>query len=87
MKLHPVKSSQISHVGHDPEKNRMVVQFLKGSRYVYENVTADHHAALLAATSVGSHFIANFKNNPTAFPYSKHDASLHGAVEIHEATK
>jgi hypothetical protein len=82
MKLSPVSSSQISHIGHCPETNRMVIQFARGgTRYIYENVTAAQHEALVGATSVGSHFHTNFRNNPD-FPYSRHDAELHGPVEI-----
>lgn len=83
MKLKPVSSSQISHIGHDPATSRMVVQFAKGgTRYVYENVTAEQHEALVGSESVGSHFHTNFKSNPQDFPYSKHDEALHGPVEI-----
>lgn len=83
MKLVPVKSSQISHIGHDAEKSRMVIQFAKGgTRYVYENVTAAQHEALVGSESVGSHFHTNFKNKAEDFPYSKHDEALHGPVEI-----
>lgn len=84
MKLSPVSSSQISHIGHDPSTNRMVIQFAKGgTRYVYGNVTADHHAELIGdGTGIGSRFHSMIKGDAKSFPYSKHDEALHGPVEI-----
>jgi hypothetical protein len=51
----PVKSSAVASVGHDPEANELHVVYSTGSHYVYPNVSADQHAALMAAPSVGKH--------------------------------
>lgn len=53
--LAPVKSSNIDAVGHDPQASELHVQFKNGGRYVYHGVSADQHAALLKAPSIGSH--------------------------------
>lgn len=54
--MEEVKSSTISHIGHDPATNQLSVKFLNGSTYVYEGVTAEDHKALMEAESIGKHF-------------------------------
>lgn len=78
MKLARVDSSQITHIGHDPQSSLLVVKFKSGQTYAYDNVTAEHHDALIGAKSIGSHFHTNFKSQPSEFPYRKYD----GPVEI-----
>lgn len=63
--LKPIeKSSNVQAIGHDPAKNELTVLF-HGTKpepertYVYSGVTADHHKALMAAPSVGSHMAAH----------------------------
>lgn len=53
--LTPVKSSMVNAIGHDPQTNTLTVEFAGGARYEYPNVTADHHADLMAAPSIGKH--------------------------------
>ncbi len=65
--LVPVKSSSnVLAIGHDPAANELHVAFKSGGTYVYPNVTADQHAALIAAPSIGSHLHKNIK--PSATP-------------------
>ena len=64
MLMLPVNSSNIAAIGHDASEALMHVQFTSGSVYEYESVSADEHAELLAAPSVGSHFAKHFKRNP-----------------------
>lgn len=52
----PVQSSMISGVAYDPLGQRLHVRFPNGSHYAYDDVTADQHAALVGAESVGKHF-------------------------------
>lgn len=52
----PVKSSGITHIGHDAATGQLHVTFKGGDRKVYRGVTAKQHQALLAAPSIGSHF-------------------------------
>jgi hypothetical protein len=73
MKLEPVQSSNIAAIGHDPEKNQLVVQFKSGATHAYEGVSAEDHAALIGAESVGKHFHANIRNR---FESSKYDGEV-----------
>jgi hypothetical protein len=52
----PVKSSSVAAVGHNPETSVLSVRFNSGETYHYAGVSADQHAKLMAAESVGSHF-------------------------------
>ena len=54
-KLTPVNSSMVNAIGHDPATNTLTVEFSAGHRYEYPNVTAAHHAELMAAPSIGRH--------------------------------
>lgn len=65
----PVKSSSIASVAHDPATNTLEVQFANGGRYQYEGVTADDHAALLGAASIGKHFQQHIRGG--GFKHSK----------------
>lgn len=84
MKLSPVQSSNISHIGHDAARGQMMIQFARGgTRYVYDNVTAEHYAALIGdGTGIGSRFHSDFKLQSEQHPYSRYDETLHGPVEI-----
>jgi hypothetical protein len=62
MELKPVKSSNISAVGHDPETQELQVEFVGGGVYAYDAVPADIHEALMKAESVGKFFHAQIKN-------------------------
>ena len=70
-KLIKVESSQIEAVGHNPVQNVLTVQFKRGGVYTYQNVTAEQHATMMAAESVGSWFSTNIKKFPEAHPYAK----------------
>jgi hypothetical protein len=59
--MQPVKSSTISHVGHDPDLNRLTIKFNSGGTYTYDGVSAEEHKALLEAPSIGKHFAANIR--------------------------
>ena len=52
----PVQSSNVRSIGHDPHRNVLEVEFHSGRVYEYSDVNADEHAALLGASSIGSHF-------------------------------
>ena len=55
--MQEVKSNMISHVGHDPETNTLRVRFKNGGQeYEYPTLTAEEHAALIGAESIGKHF-------------------------------
>ncbi len=65
----PVKSSSILSIGHDPQTNTLEVEFANGGIYQYADVTAEHHAALLAAESLGKHFQTHIRGGK--FQHSK----------------
>ena len=67
--MKPVESSQIESVGYDEPNKTLHVKFHRGGHYSYPNVTADEHAALVGAKSVGSHFIKNIKGRE----FKRHD--------------
>lgn len=57
-----VKSSQISEIGYDPEKQICEIQFTgKGTVYQYFDVPPEVHKALAEAESVGRYFNQNFR--------------------------
>lgn len=70
-----VESSQISHIGHDPDTNTLAIKFPSksgsGSLYHYANFTAEHFAAFKNAESIGSHFIKHIKPHADKHPYVK----------------
>lgn len=57
----PVDSSNVRSVGHDPETNRLHVEFKNGSVYEYAGVPASEHQALKNAPSVGSYLHQHIK--------------------------
>jgi hypothetical protein len=57
----PVKSGNIKEVGYDPASRTLGVRFHSGATYHYADVSAEKHAALMAAPSVGSHLHSNIK--------------------------
>lgn len=61
VEMKPVKSSNISAIGYDPENKILRVAFLNGNVYQYHDVDAEKHAALMGADSVGSHLNAHIK--------------------------
>lgn len=84
MDMVPVKSSQLSAIGYDPDTQTLHIQFagrtnkageaIPGSTYAYTDVPPEIHAALMAADadekqSVGAHFGSRIKGG--GFAYSK----------------
>lgn len=61
MTMVPVESNHLQAVGHDPDKSELHVQFKNGAHYVYANVSADEHAALMASESKGQHLQEQIK--------------------------
>ena len=60
--MQEVKSSTISHVGHDPQTNELRVRFHHGGEYTFAGVSADEHKALMGADSIGKHFHAHIRS-------------------------
>lgn len=57
----PVTSSAIAAIGHDPATKTLRIEFTSGGTYDYQNVSTLEHEKLLAAKSIGKHFIDTFK--------------------------
>lgn len=57
----PVKSSNIAAIGHDSNTSELTVEFKNGGRYIYHGISADQHAALMKADSIGSHLHKHVK--------------------------
>jgi hypothetical protein len=58
--MHPVKSSNISHVGY--EGTTLTIQFKSGAAWSYHDVPEHVHRDLMAADSVGGYFGSHVKN-------------------------
>jgi hypothetical protein len=61
MELHPVESSNIKAIGYDPDKQRLVVEFLSGKRYAYADVPPAVYTGFLEARSMGIFFSRNVR--------------------------
>lgn len=55
-----VKSSNIDSIGHDPARSIMRVAFKNGGTYEHDGVSAQDHAALTSAPSIGRHYAKHF---------------------------
>jgi KTSC domain len=63
MERTPVSSSTIKSIGR--EGDRMEIEFNNGRVYEYTGPkVAEHHEALMKASSIGKHFGANVRNCP-----------------------
>lgn len=62
MHMHPVKSSQIKEIGHDPANNTLAVRFNTGALYHYADFDAKKFEAFRTAESIGSYFGKNVKS-------------------------
>ena len=57
--LHPVESSLLRYVGHQGYTLRVI--FHDGACWDYHGVTAEEHSRMLAAHSIGGHFLSHIK--------------------------
>lgn len=60
-KMHPVSSSNITHIGYDEPSRELHVTFSSGKTYAHSDVSAQAHADLMAAGSKGSHYSAHIR--------------------------
>ena len=63
----PVESSLLLSLGYDAEAKALEVEFKRtpGTVYRYEDVLPEDHEKLMAAKSLGSHFLKHIKPNRT----------------------
>lgn len=60
----PVASKLLSSIGYDEASQTLEVQFAKsGAVYQYRDVSPSIYAQLVAADSLGSHFLSHIKDN------------------------
>jgi KTSC domain len=63
IKMEPVTSSNITHVGYDKDAKLLHVQFKSGDKWEYSNVSHNAVADLVQAPSIGSHFAKHIKTS------------------------
>lgn len=63
MELTPVESKLLAGIGYDEKTRTLHIRFAKGGEYTYHDVAPEKHAELMAAKSVGSHFLFHVKPN------------------------
>lgn len=63
MKRQQVESSNLASVGYDAENEILEVEFNHGGIYQYFDVPESEYIALMSASSHGSYFSANIRNN------------------------
>ncbi len=68
--MHPVQSSNITHVGYDPAAKRLTVAFKSGGIYDYDGVSPETHQLFMAADSKGKHF----RDHISKLPFKKRSA-------------
>jgi len=61
-----VESTYIKRIGYSPKSQNLYIEFQKPTadgftNYIYNGVTAQEHAALIGAESIGKHFLDNVK--------------------------
>lgn len=61
MEMTPVTSSNITHIGYEPDTQTMRVEFRHGGVYEYDRVPPEAHQALMDAPSIGNHFAVEVK--------------------------
>lgn len=58
VEMKPISSANLASVGYDPETRELHVAFRSGPTYIHSDVSADHHAEMIAAESPGKHYFA-----------------------------
>lgn len=74
--MKPVTSSQIARVGYLPDQHALDIEFVSGGIYRYEGVTAEQHAALLDAESIGIHFRDHIRNAHRTTKFNPHSRAF-----------
>lgn len=62
----PVKSSQIKEIAYNESSETLYVKFINGDKtYSYSPVSAETHAKLMSADSIGKYYYANIRKAVT----------------------
>lgn len=75
--MEAIDSSQIVALGHDPETNRLAVQFKSGGIYYYGGVDASLYGALRHAKSVGQFFHQHIRVHADHYPFVRIETKEH----------
>jgi KTSC domain len=67
--IHPVKSSNLSGLGYEPDKHELHVEFKSGHAGHYSNVDYNTFTVLMAAPAKGKALHALVKQNPQKYPW------------------
>jgi hypothetical protein len=82
-----VESTYIKRIGYSPKSQNLYVEFQKPTadgftNYIYNGVTAQEHAALIGAESIGKHFLDNVKyTKPTLGIMHTYDQLIAGVAK------
>ena len=71
--LHPVRSSHIEAIGHDPERQHLHMAFLNGKKGHHDNVDANTFRLFLAAPSKGKFYHKFIKSKPDLHVWHPHE--------------
>lgn len=63
MERQSVRSSNLASIGYDEENNILEIEFNHGGIYQFSNVPFDVYEELMNASSHGTYFSANIRNN------------------------
>jgi hypothetical protein len=63
----PVKSSAITHIGHDENTSQMKITFKESKTYDYCNVPKNIFEAFINASSIGKYYDRNIKDKYNCF--------------------
>lgn len=63
MKRQAVESSNLASVGYDAQTQTLEIEFNHGGVYQYFDVPESEYEALMSASSHGSYFSANIRND------------------------
>lgn len=77
MELRNVVSSNIAQVGHDPNQNVLIIRFVNGTYYRFDNVPEQVYNNFITAQSVGKYFQSYIRNT---YPFKK--IEVNEGVEI-----
>jgi prephenate dehydrogenase len=65
----PVSSSNIKSIGYNAPDRTLYIEFLSGKKWKYADVSPQKHAALMATSSHGKHFVHHIRHSHTAEEY------------------
>lgn len=71
MDLVPVQSTNLSHIGYDPDTMTMQIQFRSGGLYAYANVEPDTYNAMMSSGDPGRYFAEIIKPQRMRYVFTR----------------